>query len=44
MTRAAQALAAVIVLAAVFFFGLYGALESIGETIEKIGQYQEDRQ
>jgi hypothetical protein len=43
MSRAAQALAGAILLA-VFFFGVFGALESIGETIEKIGQYQEDRQ
>jgi hypothetical protein len=43
VSKASQALAGAIVVA-VFIFGAFGALEFIGETIEKIGQYQEDRQ
>jgi hypothetical protein len=44
MSRADQALVGAIMFAIVVFFGGLGILYFVGETIEKIGQYQEERQ
>lgn len=41
MSRADQALVAALVFAVVVFLGFVGVIVAIGETVERIGQYQE---